>query len=208
MDRFCARFSRAPGLAEAGASLAPRRISRAGAVFGSSLGCADAITEHALLVAAATGLGDLRPGVFATTVHNTVIAELSSAYGLAGPAEMLVTGPTAGLEALLVAARILEAGRAELVVAGAAEGVRPELEEAAGGSLTGGGAALVLRREDSGKTLGRFSGGALFLRDPRRGRRAAAARRALSLARPGRLDALPPWRSRRHRPPLAARPPG
>lgn len=200
MDRFARAgfLAGARALAEAGREPCPAKDPRAGAVFGSSLGCADAITEHALLVSAATGLGDLRPSVFATTVHNTVIAELSSAYGLAGPAEMLVTGPTAGLEALLVAARVLDAGRADLVVAGAAEGVRPELEEAAGGSLSGGGAALVLQREDSGRARGRILGGALFfepgdedvpqwLRDELS---LARLRDELSLVGPG-LDAVP-----------------
>ncbi len=191
MDRFARAgfLAGARALAEAGREPCPAKDPRAGAVFGSSLGCADAITEHALLVSAATGLGDLRPGVFATTVHNTVIAELSSAYGLAGPAEMLVTGPTAGLAALLVAARVLDAGRADLVVAGVAEGVRGELEEAAGGPLIGGGAAFVLQREHSGKALGRILGGALFF-ETRDEDVVTRLRDELSLARPG-FDALP-----------------
>ncbi|MBL8113170.1 MAG: hypothetical protein JNK60_09815 [Acidobacteria bacterium] len=191
MDRFARAgfLAGARALAEAGREPCPAKDPRSGAVFGSSLGCADAITEHALLVAAATGLGDLRPSVFATTVHNTVIAELSSAYGLAGPAEMLVTGPTAGLEALLLAARILEAGRADLVVTGAAEGVRLELEAAAGGSLIGGGAAFVLQREDSGRARGRILGGALFF-EPDDGAVASRLRDELSLLGPG-LDAVP-----------------
>ncbi len=92
---------------------------RAGLVLGTTFGCRDSITGHAALTA---GRGELSPGLFAQTVHNTVNGELAIQWRLGGVSEAIVSGPTAGLEAILLAARRVEEGEADLVVAGGAEG--------------------------------------------------------------------------------------
>lgn len=128
--------------------------ARSAVVLGSARGCRESFLAHAAALAA----GEVpSPSVFARTVHNAFVAGIAMAWGLGGAGEAVVSGETAGIEALLLGRRLLDRGRADLVVSGGAD------EEAA--------AILLLRRADSGARLG--SGGAFFETDP-----AVAARRA------------------------------
>lgn len=151
--------------------------ARSGVVFGTAFGCRDSITEHDTLLAASSRVEDLAPAVFAETVHNTVNGELAIAWRLGGVSETLVSGRTAGLEALLLAADRIEGGAADRIVAGGAEGVNSAMRDAwseerkAFGErgrnveLQECGAALVLEREDrvpEVRVLARYLGGTTF----------------------------------------------
>jgi 3-oxoacyl-[acyl-carrier-protein] synthase II len=121
--------------------------------------------------------------VFAATVHNTVNGELAIALGLGGVSETIVSGRTAGLEALILAARRAAAGDADRVLVVAAEGVDDAMREAweeeklafgktaAGVELVESAAAVLLEAEREEKekkdeekmSAVRFLQGCLFL---------------------------------------------
>jgi hypothetical protein len=135
MDRFGrsgvlagARALAAAGLAAAspGAALDPRF----GVVVGTAFGCRDAMTRHERLLASASRVEDLAPSVFAATVHNTVGGELAILYAFGGPAETLVSGRAAGLEALALAASRVAKGDADRILVVAAEGIDEEMHRA------------------------------------------------------------------------------
>ncbi len=96
---------------------------RFGVVVGTAYGCRDAITQHERLLASAARVEDLAPSVFASTVHNAVGGELAILFGLGGVAETLVSGRTAGLEALVLAASRVAKGDADRILVVAAEGI-------------------------------------------------------------------------------------
>jgi hypothetical protein len=150
---------------------------RSGVIFGTAFGCRDSVTEHAALLAASNRVEDLAPAVFAETVHNTVNGELAIAWKLGGVSETIVSGRTAGLESVLLAACRIQEGGADRIVAGGAEGLNSamrtawEEERKAFGErgrdvdLVETGAALVLEREDRPSKKGiraRVIGGTTF----------------------------------------------
>lgn len=148
----------------------------AGVLIGTSLGCRDSITVHAALVRQAASGVDLRPAVFAQTVHNAPCGELAIAWGLGGVSETLVSGGAAGLEALLLGSWKVADGTAETLLAGGAEGVTDELRSLwtdrgvpgrAGPALPlveAAGALLVASPQAAGgrPPLARVAGGGLF----------------------------------------------
>jgi hypothetical protein len=103
---------------------------------------------------------DLAPSVFAATVHNTVNGELAIALGLGGVSETIVSGRSAGLEALILGARRVAGGDADRILVVAAEGVDDAMrvaweeeklafgERAAGVELVETGAAVLLEAEE------------------------------------------------------------
>lgn len=113
---------------------------RFGVVVGTGCGCRDAITQHERLLAEAARVEDLSPSVFAATVHNSVGGELAILYGLGGVAETLVSGRTAGLEALVLAASRVARRDADRILVVAAEGIDDTLRAA-------------FARENPGRTL-------------------------------------------------------
>jgi hypothetical protein len=152
MDRFGrsgvlagARALAAAGIPPAAAGAAPD--PRFGVVVGTACGCRDAITQHESLLAAAARVEDLAPSVFAATVHNTVAGELAIGWGLGGPAETLVSGRTAGLEALALAAARVAKGDADRILVVAAEGIDDAMRES-DASLVESSAAVLLEAEE------------------------------------------------------------
>jgi Beta-ketoacyl synthase, N-terminal domain len=132
MDRF-GRIGFLAGtraFAASGAARPSGPDAREGVVVGTRHGCRSAITEHAARLAAAARVEDLAPSVFAATVHNTVNGELAMALGLGGVSETIVSGRTAGLEALILGARRVTARDADRVLVVAAEGVDAAMREA------------------------------------------------------------------------------
>jgi hypothetical protein len=183
MDRFGRAGYLAGTRAFAAACLAraARPDSRCGVIVGTRHGCRSAITEHAARLAAAARVEDLAPSVFAATVHNTVNGELAIALGLGGVSETIVSGRTAGLEALILGARRVAKGDADRVLVVAAEGIddtmRAAWEEersalgpsASGVELVETGAAVLLEAEETssngqekGRERVRFLEGCLF----------------------------------------------
>ena len=153
MDRFGrsgvlagARALSAAGLAAASPGAAPD--PRSGIVVGTAFGCRDAMTRHERLLASAARIEDLAPSVFAATVHNTAGGELAILYALGGPAETLVSGRTAGLEALALAASRVAKGDADRILVVAAEGIDEEMRRAfareSPGTMLAESAAAVL----------------------------------------------------------------
>jgi len=132
MDRFGRAGYRAGTRAFAAAGLAPEEPPhpRCGVIVGTRHGCRSAITEHAARLAGATRVEDLAPSVFAATVHNTVNGELAIALGLGGISETIVSGRTAGLEALILGARRVAGGDADRVLVVAAEGIDDAMRDA------------------------------------------------------------------------------
>jgi hypothetical protein len=132
MDRFGRSGVLAGSRALAAAGFAPAATGAApdprfGVAVGTACGCRDAITQHTRLLASAARVEDLAPSVFAATVHNTVGGELAILFALGGPAETLVSGRTAGLEALVMAARRIAQGDADQILVVAAEGIDEEM---------------------------------------------------------------------------------
>jgi hypothetical protein len=142
LDRFgrSGVLAGARALSEAGvpaASPGAAPDARFGIVVGTAYGCRDAMTQHERLLASAARLEDLAPSVFAATVHNTVAGEIAIGWGLGGLAETLVSGRTAGLEALVLAASRVAKGDADRVLVVAAEGIDDEMRRAFGGENPG-----------------------------------------------------------------------
>jgi 3-oxoacyl-[acyl-carrier-protein] synthase II len=153
MDRFgrSGVLAGARALSAAGALFAAPGAAadpRFGVVVGTAFGCRDAMTQHERLLASAARVEDLAPSVFAATVHNTVGGELAILFALGGPAETLVSGRTAGLEALALAAARVAKGDADRVLVVAAEGIDEEMRRAFGrenpGAMLVESAAAVL----------------------------------------------------------------
>lgn len=153
MDRFGrsgvlagARVLSAAGVSPAAPGAAPD--PRFGVVVGTAFGCRDAIAQHERLLAAAARVEDLAPSVFAATVHNTVAGELAIGWGLGGPAETLVSGRTAGLEALVLAASRVAKGDADRILVVAAEGIDDATREANAALVESSAAVLVEGMEE------------------------------------------------------------
>jgi hypothetical protein len=185
MDRFGRAGYLAGSLALLDARHAPGEAvdPRSGVVFGSAYGCRDSITDHALLLGSAARVEDLRPSLFAQTVHNTVPGELAIEWRLGGVSEVFVSGRTAGLDALLHGAAAIAEGEADTVVCGGAEGLHARMLEAWSAERPGipaveCGAALVLAREAKGARGEVLGGFALFESDA-----SAVARRVSEAAR-------------------------
>jgi len=146
---------------------------RGGVIVGTRHGCRPAITEHATRLAAAARVEDLAPSVFASTVHNSVNGELAMALGLGGVSETIISGRSAGLEALILGARRVAADAADRVLVVAAEGVDDAMREAwteersalgpraAGVELVETGAAVLLQAAKMEDHI-RFVEGCLF----------------------------------------------
>jgi 3-oxoacyl-[acyl-carrier-protein] synthase II len=179
MDRFgrTGFLAGTRAFAASGSSRPADPDARGGVIVGTRHGCRPAITEHAQRLAGAARVEDLAPSVFAATVHNTVNGELAMALGLGGVSEAIVSGRTAGLEALILGARRVASGDADRILVVAAEGVDDAMREAwaeeraalgpraAGVELVEAGAAVLLeateiRSKQEGRA--RFLEGCLF----------------------------------------------
>ncbi|MEO8587088.1 MAG: beta-ketoacyl synthase N-terminal-like domain-containing protein [Acidobacteriota bacterium] len=185
MDRFgrAGYLAGTRAFAAAGLARAARPHPRHGVVVGTRHGCRSAITEHAARLETATRVEDLAPSIFAATVHNTVNGELAIGLGLGGVSETIVSGRTAGLEALIYGARRVAAGDADRILVVAAEGIDDAMREAweeeksafgpraSGVELVESAAAVLLEAEE-GRDRIRFVDGCLFF-EPE-ARRAAA----------------------------------
>lgn len=161
MDRFgrAGYLAGTRAFAAAGLVREARPHPRCGVVVGTRHGCRSAITGHAARLEAATRVEDLAPSIFAATVHNTVNGELAIGLGLGGVSETVVSGRTAGLEALILGARRVAAGDADRILVVAAEGIDDAMrdaweeeksafgERAAGVELVETGAAVLLEAE-------------------------------------------------------------
>ncbi len=122
-------------------------LAGAGLVVGTALG---PIETNALFAARLRegGVRAAEPRVFAYTSPNTAVGECSIAFGLRGPSFAVGGGMHAGVEALAVAAVLVEAGDADRVVVLAVDDVGPVSRALCGDALlTGAVACLVAAGE-------------------------------------------------------------
>ena len=125
MDRLCAlALVAADGaLLDAGIVVPSAALARIGVVLGTAFGC------HATNEAYDAGArcGAPSPRLFAYTLPSSAVGEISIHAELTGPVTTVVSGLTAGLDALREARRHLEAGRADRMLVVAADVVTPTL---------------------------------------------------------------------------------
>lgn len=107
---------------------APPDPARAGLVTGTMFGGLEACAEfHKELVT--VGPDAVNPVHFPNTAHNVACGHVAITLGLKGPVLALASGQVASHEAAIAAARLIRAGRADLVVAGGFDRLVPEIED-------------------------------------------------------------------------------
>ena len=129
LDRLCRFFLpasysavRAAGL-HIGREVAPERV---GLSFGTGLGCLLTDAEYNRKVLE-QGLGGASPRLFAYTVSSAAAGEVSIALGITGPNVTAHTGLAAGLGAVGYGFDLIQMGKADVVLAGGADVVGPDL---------------------------------------------------------------------------------
>jgi len=130
LDRYAELGCAAAALALEGApGIRPARGDDTwGVVLGSSLGCWASNAEF-LCDLERHRPARLSPALFVRTVANSAAGEISIARGIGGASQMLVSGWTAGAEALAEACALLAEGRARFVLAGGLEAPDGTLRE-------------------------------------------------------------------------------
>ena len=130
LDRYAELGCAAAALAlERAPGIRPDRGDAAwGVVLGSSLGCWASNAEY-LFELERHRPALLSPALFVRTVANSVAGEISIAHGIGGASQMIVSGWTAGAEALAEACALLAEGRAGFVLAGGVEAPGKTLRE-------------------------------------------------------------------------------
>jgi len=183
MDRLCAL---ALGAADAalvdagvdGTTLAALSGPRLGVVLGTRFGCHATSCEYyrGLL---AEGPRGASPRLFAYTLPSSPLGEVAIHVGAQGPAQAVVSGRQAGLEAILRAAELCTSGRADRVVAIVAEvGGGPLVT----GSVVDRALAVVVERagavrQPAPRVRARLLGGGLAFASGQPGEADQAARR-------------------------------
>lgn len=106
-----------------GDALVPERT---GLVMGSAVGCTTGLEEE-YVVLSDTGRDWLLdhtygvPHLYGHLMPSTITSELARAFGVEGPVTLISTGCTSGLDSIGHAARLIEDGTVDAVVAGATE---------------------------------------------------------------------------------------
>ena len=122
MDRYAALGCAAAAAAlDAAPGIRPERGDAAwGVIVGSSLGCWASNGEY-LFDLEHRRTAALSPALFVRTVASAVTGEICIAHGIGGVNHALVSGWSAGAEALAEAAALLVEGRARFMLAGGVE---------------------------------------------------------------------------------------
>jgi 3-oxoacyl-[acyl-carrier-protein] synthase II len=109
-------------MTDSGLDAAPPEPERAGALIGTGIG--GIITfENQLRVMIEKGPGRVSPFFIPMMIANMASAQVAIRWGLMGPSSTTVTACTSGADAVGSALRMLQAGEAEVMVAGGAEAV-------------------------------------------------------------------------------------
>ncbi|MEO6954241.1 MAG: beta-ketoacyl synthase N-terminal-like domain-containing protein [Polyangia bacterium] len=178
MDRLCAvALVAADGaLLDAGVTVPSHALARVGVVLGTAFGC------HATNEAYDAGArqGAPSPRVFAYTLPSSAVGEISIHAELTGPASTMVSGLTAGLDALREARRHLDAGRADRMLVVAADVMTPTVARLTSVALPQHDAACALFLDG---TLPMVSSARFVANDPM-----LAARRCLEALELGGID--------------------
>src|ERR1019366_6211203 len=149
------RLARADGLVRLAVAAVAQLEARGGAPAGAGVvvGSALATVETNALYAARIrerGARAAAPRVFPYTSPNAVAGECSIAFGLTGPSFTVGGGMNAALEALAVAAVLVEAGEAERIVVVGVDDVGPTVPLLGGRALRPGAVAVLLTSTPQG----------------------------------------------------------
>ncbi|MDD9815892.1 MAG: beta-ketoacyl-ACP synthase II [Gammaproteobacteria bacterium] len=143
MDRFI-QFGMAAGIeavADSGLEVTEANAARIGVYIGSGIGGVETIENTAIAVRD-RGPRRVSPFYIPMSIINMISGNLSILYGMRGPNLAMVTACTTGTHAIGEAARIIEYGDADAMVAGGAEAaITPT-------SIAGFGNARALSRRD------------------------------------------------------------
>lgn len=123
MDRYAALGFVATGLAlsRGSASALDTPDPAGGVILGSSLGCGASNADYFQELLLKETPAELSPALFARTISNSVNGEISIAHHIGGANMTLVSGWTAGAEALVEAATHIAEGKSRWIVAGGVE---------------------------------------------------------------------------------------
>jgi minimal PKS ketosynthase (KS/KS alpha) len=113
-------------VADSGLDLTPELLDRVGVVMGSAVGGTTALESEYVMVSdgGRKWLVDPEyagPFLYQALVPSTLAAEIACAYGTHGPAQVISTGCTSGIDALGYAHQLIGEGEADVVIAGAAD---------------------------------------------------------------------------------------
>lgn len=149
MDRLCGLALAAVDLAVGGRERLGAHFGLAGEdvaiVVGSQYGCHRTDEDYYRSFRS----GQPSPRLFAYTLPSSPVGEISIAYGITGPGLTVVSGRSAGLEALAEAERLLAAGQVRACLVVAAEVAAPTLV-AGGETVCDGAVALLVARAEAG----------------------------------------------------------
>jgi 3-oxoacyl-[acyl-carrier-protein] synthase II len=128
---------------------------RTALVVGTAFG-SHAVNEDYYRGLIGEGPATASPRLFAATLPSSAAGEIGIHYRIRGPATTLASGRTAGLDALVEAARQLEAALIDRALAIAADAATPLLASLLGNGLTidDAAAALLLERADFARARG------------------------------------------------------
>ncbi|MGW0737832.1 beta-ketoacyl-[acyl-carrier-protein] synthase family protein [Streptomyces sp. NPDC002851] len=127
-DRYVqfALAASAEALADSGLELDERTRDRTGVVLGSAVGATTTLEEE-FVVASDHGKhwlvdGDYTtPFLYQTLVPSSLAAGVAARYQVHGPAQVVSTGCTSGIDAIGYAHQLVQDGEADIVIAGASE---------------------------------------------------------------------------------------
>ena len=154
MDRFIQLGMAASieAMRDSGLEVTEANAERIGAHLGSGIGGISTI-EATTKVLLEKGMRRVSPFYIPMSIANMLAGDLSIMYGLKGPNLAMVTACSTATHAIGDAARLIEYGDADVMIAGAAEAVRPD--------VLAGRFQLdhedVHRRESGGRGLAGFS---------------------------------------------------
>ena len=113
-------------LADSGLELTDGTRDRTGVVLGSAVGGTTAL-EREYVIASDTGTRWLvdpdhpAPFLYQALVPSSLAADVARRHGLHGPAQVISTGCTSGIDAIGYAHQLIEDGAADVIVAGASD---------------------------------------------------------------------------------------
>jgi minimal PKS ketosynthase (KS/KS alpha) len=113
-------------LADSGLELTDRTRQRAGVVLGTAVGGTTALEREYVLAShgGARWLVEVAPTtpyLYQALVPSSLAADVACRYGLHGPAQVISTGCTSGIDAIGCAHQLIEDGAADVVIAGASD---------------------------------------------------------------------------------------
>ncbi|GLW74446.1 beta-ACP synthase [Kitasatospora phosalacinea] len=126
MDRAAqfAVVAASEAVADSGISISDSLAERTGVVIGSAVGCTMGLEEEYVVVSGGGGEIDFAyaaPHLFGYLVPSSLAVEVAWRVGAEGPASVVSTGCTSGIDAVSRAVELINEGSADVMVAGATD---------------------------------------------------------------------------------------